>query len=92
MPIAERKREEGENAEEQSYTYYEQCKTPAGWLKLGTVNALFSFYILHSILKCLLFLFEILCLHFPPGDCVYVRSDEDRPYIALIEKLWSDKE
>ena len=47
MPIAERKREEGENAEEQSYTYYEQCKTPAGWLKLGTVNALFpsTFYI-----------------------------------------------
>ena len=26
------------------------------------------------------------------GDCVYVRSDEDRPYIALIEKLWKDKE
>ncbi len=24
-------------------------------------------------------------------DCVYVRSDEDKPYIAKIEKMWTDK-
>ena len=24
------------------------------------------------------------------GDCVYVRSDEDRPYIARVDKMWTD--
>lgn len=38
----EKKPQEGqtESTEEVGYTYYEQCKTPAGWLKLGTAATL----------------------------------------------------
>ena len=24
------------------------------------------------------------------GDCVYVRSDQERPFIARIDRMWTD--
>ena len=24
------------------------------------------------------------------GDCVYVRSDQDKPFIARVDKMWTD--
>ena len=26
----------------------------------------------------------------PAGDCVYVRSDQEKPFVARIDRMWTD--
>lgn len=44
--------------------------------------------LLGSVCACIAWC--VLMLYNTTGDHVYVRSDEDRPYVARIDKMWMD--